>query len=107
MISALRYLPLVLISLAMVSLVACTGEKTAGEQTAGVAQAEHDAVQSRLDAAMQEISDLNAAPPRISNDGRGQPPPGNRPGSGKPHLRQPQRRARVRLPGQGRQQRRF
>ena len=63
MISALRYLPLVLISLAMMSLVACTGKQTTGEQTAGVAQAEHDAVQSRLDTAMQEIADLKAAPP--------------------------------------------
>ena len=63
MISALRYLPLVLISLAMVSLVACTGKQTTGEQTAGVAQAEHDAVQSRLDTSMQEIADLKDASP--------------------------------------------
>ena len=62
MLSALKYLPLVLISLAMVSLVACTGEQTAGEQTTGVAQAEHDAVKSRLDAATREIADLKAAP---------------------------------------------
>ena len=53
MLSVLKCLPLVLISLALVGLAAC-----AGEQTAGVAQAEHDAVQSRLDAAMQEIADL-------------------------------------------------
>ena len=61
----LKYIPLVLISLALVGLAACTGE-----QTAGVAQAEHDAVKSRLDTAMQEIADLKASPPMTEEGGR-------------------------------------